>query len=69
MIKERREAKAAANAELGPTNEGKRRACVKMLWKAFQLAFRVYSFAGGQDDRADRFTKELTQEIETDPHE
>ncbi|KAA8524445.1 hypothetical protein F0562_010831 [Nyssa sinensis] len=68
-LKERREAKAAANADLGPKNEGKRRACAKMLWKAFQLAFRVYSFAGGQDDRADRLTKELAQEIETDPQD
>uniref|UniRef100_A0A5B6YTP4 Hydroxyproline-rich glycoprotein family protein n=1 Tax=Davidia involucrata TaxID=16924 RepID=A0A5B6YTP4_DAVIN len=65
----KREAKAAANADLGPKNEGKRQACAKMLWKAFQLAFQVYSFAGGQDDRADRLTKELAQEIETDPQD
>lgn len=38
-----------------------------MLWKAFQLAYRVYTFAGGQDDRADRLTRELAQEIETEP--
>ena len=38
-----------------------------MLWRAFQLAFKVYSFAGGQDDRADNLTKELALEIETDP--
>lgn len=38
-----------------------------MLWKAFQLAFRVYTFAGGQDDRADNLTKELAQEIENEP--
>lgn len=36
-----------------------------MLWRAFQLAFRVYSFAGGQDDRAEMLTKELALEIET----
>lgn len=40
----------------------------KMLWRAFQFAFRVYSFAGGQDDRADMLTRELAREIETDPH-
>ncbi|KAM0950984.1 putative protein CHUP1 [Dioscorea sansibarensis] len=40
----------------------------KVLWRAFQLAFRVYNFAGGQDDRADRLTTELAHEIETCPH-
>ncbi|KAF8409313.1 hypothetical protein HHK36_005387 [Tetracentron sinense] len=65
-LKERREAKEAANGETGSKTNGQSKACVKMLWKAFQLAFRVYSFAGGQDDRADRLTRELAQEIETD---
>ncbi|XP_022733787.1 uncharacterized protein At4g04980-like isoform X2 [Durio zibethinus] len=36
---------------------------IKLLWKAFQLAFRVYSFAGGNDDRADKLAKELADEI------
>ncbi|KAL6975816.1 hypothetical protein U1Q18_024612 [Sarracenia purpurea var. burkii] len=67
-LREQRGAKTAANAELGLKNEGKQKECIKMLWKAFQLAFRIYSFAGGQDDRADRLTKELAQEIETAPH-
>ncbi|KAI3765059.1 hypothetical protein L2E82_15083 [Cichorium intybus] len=35
---------------------------------ALKFAFRVYTFAGGQDDRADNLTRELAQEIETDPH-
>ncbi|XP_073056069.1 uncharacterized protein [Primulina eburnea] len=39
----------------------------KILWKSFQFAFRVYSFAGGHDDRADKLTRELADEIETDP--
>nr|XP_043620374.1 formin-like protein 20 [Erigeron canadensis] len=38
----------------------------RVLWKAFQFAFRVYSFAGGQDDRADNLTKELAQQIQAD---
>ncbi|KAK1420081.1 hypothetical protein QVD17_21399 [Tagetes erecta] len=38
----------------------------KVLWKAFQFAFRVYSFAGGQDDRADNLTREIAQLIQTD---
>ncbi|KAK9284763.1 hypothetical protein L1049_023940 [Liquidambar formosana] len=62
-LKERREAQAAANAESGSkTEEGQKKACVKMLWKAFQLAFRVYSFAGGQDDRAD--SKKLIRRVQ-----
>lgn len=48
--------------------EGQRKGVAKMLWRAFQLAFRVYTFAGGQDDRADKLTRELAVEIESDPH-
>uniref|UniRef100_A0A0E0CSS5 Uncharacterized protein n=2 Tax=Oryza meridionalis TaxID=40149 RepID=A0A0E0CSS5_9ORYZ len=36
----------------------------RMLWRVFQLAFRVYNFAGGQDERADRLTTTLAREIE-----
>uniref|UniRef100_M4ERN1 Hydroxyproline-rich glycoprotein family protein n=1 Tax=Brassica campestris TaxID=3711 RepID=M4ERN1_BRACM len=39
----------------------------KMLWRAFQFAFKVYTFAGGHDDRADSLTRELAHEIQTDP--
>lgn len=35
----------------------------KTLWRAFQFAFKVYKFAGGHDDRADKLTKELGEEI------
>ncbi|KAL7088904.1 hypothetical protein ACP275_13G156700 [Erythranthe tilingii] len=38
----------------------------KMLWRAFQFGFRVYKFAGGHDDRADKLIRELAQEIETE---
>jgi hypothetical protein len=41
----------------------------KLLWRAFQFAFRVYTFAGGHDDRADKLTRELAQEIESDPNQ
>ncbi|WJX26582.1 hypothetical protein P8452_15484 [Trifolium repens] len=41
----------------------------KLLWRAFQFAFRVYTFAGGHDDRADKLTRELGQEIESDPNQ
>ncbi|GKC14158.1 formin-like protein 5 isoform X1 [Tanacetum coccineum] len=38
----------------------------KVLWKAFQFAFRVYSFAGGHDERAENLTKELAQHIQAE---
>ncbi|OMO93919.1 hypothetical protein CCACVL1_06281 [Corchorus capsularis] len=59
-LKERREAKLADNKTQNKSN-------TKLLWKAFQFAFRVYTFAGGHDERADRLTRELAKEIETDP--
>ncbi|CAL4885870.1 unnamed protein product [Urochloa decumbens] len=40
----------------------------RMLWRVFQLAFRVYNFAGGQDERADRLTATLAREIEAHAH-
>ncbi|KAF8779469.1 hypothetical protein HU200_002607 [Digitaria exilis] len=39
----------------------------RTLWRVFQLAFRVYNFAGGQDERADRLTAILAREIEAHP--
>ncbi|CAJ2648690.1 unnamed protein product [Trifolium pratense] len=41
----------------------------KLLWRAFQFAFRVYTFAGGHDERADKLTRELAQEIESEPNQ
>ncbi|KAL2931956.1 hypothetical protein RDABS01_037366 [Bienertia sinuspersici] len=64
---ERREAKASTNAQNWAKAGGQKKVCAKMLWKAFQFAFKVYSFAGGQDERADNLTRELAQEIEKDP--
>ncbi|XP_022893726.1 uncharacterized protein LOC111408156 [Olea europaea var. sylvestris] len=49
--------------------EKKKNGSAEMLWKAFQFEFRVYTFAGGQDDRADKLTKELAHEIETSSHQ
>ncbi|XP_049402275.1 uncharacterized protein LOC125866035 [Solanum stenotomum] len=51
-MKESREAKTKENRRGGSKNGSR-----KLLWKAFQFAFRVYSFAGGQDDRADKLTR------------
>ncbi|XP_015055300.2 uncharacterized protein At4g04980-like [Solanum pennellii] len=63
-LKESREAKTKENRRGGSKNGSR-----KMLWKAFQFAFRVYSFAGGQDDRADKLTRELAQEIQRGPNQ
>ncbi|KAI9093189.1 hypothetical protein K1719_027203 [Acacia pycnantha] len=56
----------ASYAESRGKNQSKRSNSFKILWRAFQLAFRIYSFAGGQDDRADRLSVEVAHEIETD---
>lgn len=69
MFQERREAKAKEIEENKSKPEGKKIVSAKMLWRAFQFAFRVYTFAGGHDDRADKLTRELAQEIETDPQQ
>ncbi|XP_022715920.1 uncharacterized protein At4g04980-like [Durio zibethinus] len=66
-MKERREVKLAENEGSKTKAEAQKKVCVKMLWRAFQFAFRVYTFAGGHDDRADKLTRELAHEIETDP--
>ncbi|CAL0334399.1 unnamed protein product [Lupinus luteus] len=49
-------------------NDAKRKECVKLLWRAFQFAFKVYTFAGGHDDRADNLATELAKEIDNDPN-
>ncbi|KAH6790571.1 hypothetical protein C2S51_005577 [Perilla frutescens var. frutescens] len=54
-LKEKREAAMAQG------NKGS----AKILWRAFQFAFRVYTFAGGHDDRADQLTREVAHEIQT----
>ncbi|XVE87991.1 hypothetical protein DITRI_Ditri19aG0032600 [Diplodiscus trichospermus] len=66
-LKERREAKLAENEGPKTKAEAQKKGGAKMLWRAFQFAFRVYTFAGGHDDRADKLTRELAHEIETDP--
>ncbi|KAF2305140.1 hypothetical protein GH714_002024 [Hevea brasiliensis] len=51
----------------GTGTPGRKKANSKMLWSAFQFAFRVYSFAGGHDDRADKLTRELAHVIDAIP--
>ncbi|KAE8686283.1 hypothetical protein F3Y22_tig00111070pilonHSYRG00111 [Hibiscus syriacus] len=67
VIYERREANLAGNEVSKGKGEATKKVCTKMLWRAFQFTFRVYTFAGGHDDRSDRLTRELAHEIETDP--
>ncbi|XAR66432.1 hypothetical protein NMG60_11012667 [Bertholletia excelsa] len=68
-LKEKRETVAKENEVRGSKAEGQRMGQVLLLWKAFQFAFRVYTFAGGQDDRADKLTRELAHEIECEPQQ
>ncbi|XP_029125216.1 uncharacterized protein At4g04980 [Cajanus cajan] len=63
-----KEKRNAAAADGGGKNERPKKGGASLLWKAFQFAFRVYTFAGGLDDRADKLTKELAQEIQSDPN-
>ncbi|KAE8733235.1 TMV resistance protein N-like [Hibiscus syriacus] len=66
-MKERREVKLKGHEGSKTKAEAQKKGCVKMLWRAFQLAFRVYIFAGGHDSRADMLSLELADEIQTDP--
>ncbi|CAN1351219.1 Uncharacterized protein At4g04980 [Linum perenne] len=67
-LKEWREAKALKGPNGGGTKiKGKATASCMLLWRTFQFAYRVYSFAGGQDDRADGLTRELARAMEIDP--
>lgn len=66
-VQERREAKAKQSEECKSKGDIKKMVSAKILWRAFQFAFRVYTFAGGHDERADKLTRELAHEIETDP--
>ncbi|CAA2967465.1 formin 12 [Olea europaea subsp. europaea] len=65
-LKENRNMKTKGKNEF--KTPGRKKGSAEMLWKAFQFAFRDYTFAGGQADRADRLTRELAHEIETDSH-
>ncbi|RID79807.1 hypothetical protein BRARA_A02515 [Brassica rapa] len=64
-LKEKRDAKLVS-PDANPSMK-KTVGSAKMLWRAFQFAFKVYTFAGGHDDRADSLTRELAHEIQTDP--
>ena len=65
LFQESREAKGSIKgAESRATSERERNDKTRMLWRAFQFAFRVYSFAGGHDDRSDKLSIELANEIE-----
>ncbi|GMI93404.1 hypothetical protein HRI_003009700 [Hibiscus trionum] len=66
-MKERREVKLIENEGSKTKAEAQKKGCIKMQWRAFQLAFRVYTFAGGHDNRTDMLSQEPADEIQTDP--
>ncbi|KAM6550272.1 hypothetical protein CsatB_000080 [Cannabis sativa] len=66
-LKERREAYNKVGEENKKTKE-RMKSNSKMLWRAFEFAFRVYTFAGGHDDRANKLTTELAQQIDHYDH-
>lgn len=65
-LKERKEAKAEYTEEGSIKTQAQRKLAMKQLWRVFQFAFRVYTFAGGIDERAEKLTRELAQEIDTE---
>ncbi|KAJ4876438.1 Uncharacterized protein Rs2_41456 [Raphanus sativus] len=66
-LKERREANEEANNNEESKMNHVKEERAKRLWRAFQFAFKVYTFAGGHDERADHLTRQLAHEIQTDP--
>ena len=51
-----------------PTSEaGRARASLALMWQAFQLAFKVYQFAGGQDEAAEELCMAVATEMEMYP--
>ncbi|GMI77601.1 hypothetical protein HRI_001429400 [Hibiscus trionum] len=61
-MKERREVKLRENEWSKTKADAQKKGSIKMLWRAFQLAFRVHKFAGGHDDHADMLSRELADE-------
>ncbi|CAI0549816.1 unnamed protein product [Linum tenue] len=67
-LKEWREAKISKESNgSGMKLKGHATTSGRVLWRTFQFAYRVYSFAGGQDDRADLLARELANAMEIDP--
>jgi len=62
-IKERRDLKVVSSIQT-PAKVARQ---TPMLWKVFQLIQKVYIFAGGLNERAEKLIQELAQEIEFDP--
>ncbi|KAK8524446.1 hypothetical protein V6N12_029312 [Hibiscus sabdariffa] len=60
-MKERREVKLIENEGSKTKAAAQKEGCVKMQWRAFQLAFRVYTFAGGHDDRTDMLSRDRAE--------
>ncbi|KAI5066848.1 hypothetical protein GOP47_0017376 [Adiantum capillus-veneris] len=52
---------------LSSKDMNKLRGSFQMLWRVFQLAFRVHNFAGGHDEKAEQLCCNLAKEMETYP--
>jgi hypothetical protein len=72
-LEESKATKAVPNNGVGDMmdarDDSRLRRCLKMLWRVFQLSFRVYNFAGGQDERAEELTCALAREMQTYPQQ
>ncbi|GAQ86624.1 hypothetical protein KFL_003000170 [Klebsormidium nitens] len=54
-------------SEPSPADVSKVRQQVHTIWAAFQFAFRVYNFAGGQDEKGEQLAEAMAEEIEAYP--
>lgn len=72
-LEESKATKAAPSKGVGDMmdacDDRRLRTCLQMLWRVFQLSFRVYNFAGGQDERAEELTSALAREMQTYPQQ
>lgn len=55
------------NGRVAQADISRVRASLHMLWRCFQFAFRVYSFAGGQDEAAEELSLAVAKEMEAYP--
>eukprot|EP00250_Pteridium_aquilinum_P021412 c25114_g5_i1 orf=700-3336(-) len=52
---------------LSTKDMNKLRVSFQMLWRVFQLAFRIHNFAGGHDEKSEQLCGNIAKEMETYP--
>ena len=52
---------------VSPKDMIKLKGSFQMMWRVFQLAFRVHNFAGGHDDKAEQLCSNVAKDMETYP--